>query len=434
MGNTVLSIEKQNFLINGALTYGELAASRPEARGLLMNARFIQGIFDDAAAPRRWDRLGRTFDPGRNTDELIAALPQWYARGLRAFTVGLQGGGPCFTTRNETIDNNPYSADGKTIDRAYLDRLDRLIRAADRLGMAVIVSFLYAGQLGRLRDDAAAERAVAAAAGFLRENGYTNVLIEPCNEYDLAAQRPIVGTDEGMLRLMALAKRESGGMPVGCSGTGGRFSAPIVRASDVVLIHGNGQSRNRLNRLIQSCRDANPDAPIVVNEDSQDVTNLPVCVRAHASWGYYNNLTKQEPPALWGIRPGEDEFFSRRMAEAVGIPLPELPPEERFLLLGMDEAYPVTEFSPAFPGSAPGKQARFLRLAALRPEEIDRADFFVDGRLLERVYDPPFLTKMLGNWIQEPTFGLTPESEVSCEVYLRDGGRRTVHAKPAGNG
>ena len=45
MGKTNISIENESFLINGKLIYSEINTSNPQAHGLLMNARFIQGIF-----------------------------------------------------------------------------------------------------------------------------------------------------------------------------------------------------------------------------------------------------------------------------------------------------------------------------------------------------------------------------------------------------
>ena len=60
-------------------------------------------------------------EPVYKTDALIAELPEWYGYGLRAFTVGFQGGGPCFTVNNSDIDNNPFGEDGKTLDPAYAD-------------------------------------------------------------------------------------------------------------------------------------------------------------------------------------------------------------------------------------------------------------------------------------------------------------------------
>ena len=60
MSKTTITIENESFLINDKLTYSEINTSKPEAHGLLMNARFIQGIFDDKADPARFARWGHT--------------------------------------------------------------------------------------------------------------------------------------------------------------------------------------------------------------------------------------------------------------------------------------------------------------------------------------------------------------------------------------
>ena len=46
MSKTNLSIDGAKFKINGQLTYSEIESCKPSVHGLLMNARFIQGIFD----------------------------------------------------------------------------------------------------------------------------------------------------------------------------------------------------------------------------------------------------------------------------------------------------------------------------------------------------------------------------------------------------
>jgi hypothetical protein len=51
MGKTELKIAGENFIMNGKKVYADITGSREEAQGLLMNARFIQGIFDDKAEP-----------------------------------------------------------------------------------------------------------------------------------------------------------------------------------------------------------------------------------------------------------------------------------------------------------------------------------------------------------------------------------------------
>ena len=46
---TRLSIREESFLINDRPVYAEIPAAPKSVHGLLMNARFIQGIFDDKA-------------------------------------------------------------------------------------------------------------------------------------------------------------------------------------------------------------------------------------------------------------------------------------------------------------------------------------------------------------------------------------------------
>ena len=143
--------------------------------------------------------------------------------------MGFQGGGPCFTIENDTIDNNPFDTDGTKLDLAYANRMDKIIQAADQLGMVVIVSFFYGAQAKKLTDGKAVRNAVKTASNFLKEHGYTNVIIEVANEYNIRefSTHPLIHTAEGVASLIDLARIESGGMLVGCSGTGGRVNKEI---------------------------------------------------------------------------------------------------------------------------------------------------------------------------------------------------------------
>ena len=389
MTNINLTIKGSKFYINGQLTYSEIKNSKPEAQGLLMNARFIQGIFDDKADSGRFNRFERTFDPEKNTDNLIEALPSWYSYGLRAFTVGFQGGGPCFTIGNKTIDNNPYGNDGKSLDPAYANRMDRLIKAADKQGMVVIVSLFYGGQACRLEKGQAVVNAVKTASNFLKENNYSNVIIEVANEHNIGAfkKHPIIQTAEGMSVLMDIAKKESGGLPVGCSGGGGYVNQEICETSDVILIHGNNTTRQSYYETIQKAKSWAPNKPIVCNEDSQAIGQLVVAYQTQTSWGYYNNMTKQEPPIDWTVTEGEDKFFAYRMAEGIGIELPELKKEEQYYLQGLEKDM---EYQ--------GK--RWIRLASLYPETIDYVEFYKNGELKYISYVEPFTVNFKCNWFQ----------------------------------
>ena len=152
MSEAILGITGAKITINGKLTYSDISGTKAKNHGLLMNARFVQGIFDDKADVSRFSRFGISWDPDENTARLIKALPEWKKYGLLAFTVGLQGGMPVLTIPNSTIDNNPYSEDGTRINPSHLKRLDTLITSADELGMVVIVSLLYQGQSTRMKD------------------------------------------------------------------------------------------------------------------------------------------------------------------------------------------------------------------------------------------------------------------------------------------
>lgn len=418
MSHTHVSIQGDRFLINGRLTYSEIEGSPPSVHGLLMNARFIQGIFDDRAAPERFARWGHeAWDAKANTQRLVRALPEWHAHGLRAFTVGLQGGGPCFTIDNATIDNNPFGQAGTDLDPAYAERLDSLIRGADAAGMVAIVSYFYGAQARRLRDGRAVRNAVVTASRFLREGGYRNVLIEVANEMNIgefANHHPLIAEPEGMASLIDLARRESGGLPVGCSGAGGYSNREVAEASDVVLIHGNGCSRQRLYNLVRTVRSWDLGRPIVCNEDSPAIGQLQVAFKTGFSWGYYNNLTKQEPPADWSITKGEDAFFAHRLAEAVGIDAPlsaasPIPAEEQYDLQGLE---PHMEYN----------GQRWIRLASLYPETIDSVDFYCNDERVYTAYDEPFSVYFQSNWRQSGWTVRPEDREWKAVVRLRDGG------------
>ncbi|MGG1639030.1 hypothetical protein [Paenibacillus sp. NRS-1760] len=408
MGKTVLTIEGEQFVINGKKTYTEIEGSPSHVHGLLMNARFVQGVFDDKQDPNRFHRFGRRFDPDQNTNDLIAALPEWYRAGLRAFTVCFQGGGPCFTIENPTIDNNPFSVDGTSIDPAYADRMDRLIRAADELGMVVIVSYFYTGQTGRLNDGKVVLNAVRAASRFLKEGAYTNVIIEVCNEHNIARDHPLIASSEGMVALMEIARSESGGMPVGCSGLGRYINEEVCKESDVILIHGNLLTRQHYYNHIQQVKAWAPGKPVVCNEDSPDVSKLDVALRTRTSWGYYNNSTKQEVPADWTITPGEDQFFAQRMAEGLGIDWPAIPEDEQFYLQG---------FEPDM--SYEGK--RWIRLASLYPEKINYVDFYRNGELHFTCYDGVHAVNHKKNWEMGAVEISSDDEEWKAVVHLHDG-------------
>jgi len=422
VGRTIVTIRGGKFFINGAPTYSDLLGARPETLGLLWNQRMIQGIFDDAAGRSRYDQLTMEhFDPEANTDALIEALPAWYAYGLRAITVGFQGGWPVTMFADasdmETIENNPFGQDGDALDPAYAARMERVIRAADELGMVVIVNIFYWAQAARLRDGKAITAALHRACAFLREHAYTNVIIDLANEYNIRLfdKHPLIHSQEGMAHLIGLV-REWSGMPVGASVADGAVHPQVIAAGDFVLIHGNAMSRGEFHNYALKVLAAAGGKPVVCNEDSPCFSRVDVALEAGVSWGYYNNYTKQLPPCAWQITPGEDLFFARRMARAVGIPVAPLPPNEQLYLQGLEG------------WNSFGGGLRVLRLAAEYPERVDHVCFYCNGRKMDTAYDEPFFLYMDCTWLARPIL-LSPGDRWTARVTMTDGNEYTLAAQ-----
>jgi len=413
MSKTSYKIVGKDFYINGQPTYSEIPDGNPKARGLLFNARFIQGVFNDInpANAGVYDRFGKTFDPDKNTADLIDALKEWYDVGLRAITVGLQAGGPIYSfTDWACIETGAFSRDGKTLNPDTWHRMCSIIRAADEIGMLVIVSFFYQGQMQYFENDAAAIEASKTACEALLNLDYDNVIIEIANEYETLTMHnagTALGRHENMASWIKKVKEWTGNRWAVGSSCAYSADKRVAEASDVVLFHGNTKRRQELHDTFRQIRKWAPDKPLVVNEDSPLLTQLEVAVEDHFSWGYYNTMTKQEPPCDWGITRGEDQYFAERLAKVIGIRLPEVCGDELYLQ-GFEPEMTIDD-------------GRYIRVAARAPEQIDRVYFYEDGRQIDVAFDEPYMYDSRMTWIQEPYYPTKGAKRFTAKVVLLDG-------------
>jgi len=94
---TQVTIQGDAFFINGKPTYAGRTWNGKKIEGLLLNSRMVQGTFDDLnlETAKRWVYPDtKTWDPDRNTNEFVAAMPEWRKHGLLAITLNFQGGSP----------------------------------------------------------------------------------------------------------------------------------------------------------------------------------------------------------------------------------------------------------------------------------------------------------------------------------------------------
>jgi hypothetical protein len=296
---TIVSIEGRNFLINGELTY---EGCKPESRGRLMNIRMVNSVFDDENPATRPTGFG----PEANTDSFIESMDEYKSKGILAFTINLQGGFPGY----EDAINTAFRPDA-SLKEDYMKRVSRVIEAADLRGMVIILGLFYQRQDQILPDEDTVRKATANAAAWVRDKGYTNVMIEIANEYvHKGFDHSIIKEEDGEGELMNIVRSTAPNLLVSTSGIGNcLFHEKLCEAADFILIHGNGCNpdvyEERVGVLKKYAK------PIVFNEDwcfSDDSRGVPDAVQkataafeAGASWGIMNERRNQHWPFTFGI-------------------------------------------------------------------------------------------------------------------------------------
>jgi hypothetical protein len=335
--HTAVSIVGDEFCINGKPTYPGCSWHGHKIQGLLLNARFVQGVFDDrntnTVAGWAYPDTGK-WDPERNTREFVAAMPEWRRKGLHAFTINFQGGSPRGYVSAQPWHNSAFEENG-SLRRDYTARLARILDRADELGMVVILSYFYFGQDARLWDEAAVLRATDNATRWLLDHGWKNVLVEINNECNIRYSHSILQparVDELIGRIQA---SQPDGRRLLVSASYGGGSVPkenVVRAADFLLLHGNGVSDpKRIGQMVLQTRSVPgyTPKPILFNEDdhyefAKQENNFTCAVAAYASWGLYDQGTNnyvdgfQSPPVNWKINTSRKKEFFRLVSKMAG--------------------------------------------------------------------------------------------------------------------
>lgn len=338
---TAVTIKGKDFYINGKITLKGRTLENVSLEGLLPNSRMVQGIFDDLNPETRdlWKYPDTgTWDPDRNTNEFITAMPLWRSHGLLAFTLNLQGGSPTGYGNNKGWVNPGFHKNGEPI-REYFNRLEKILDKADELGMVVILGLFYFGQDEQLENEAAIKNAVEKSVKWLFTKGYRNVIIEIANECDVKAYDHAILKPDRIHELIDIARNmKDPGTGyhhlVSTSYGGGRIPGPnVVRSADFLLIHGNGvKDPARITEMVEATRkvEAYHPMPVLFNEDDhfdfdKPVNNMLAALKAGASWGYFDFRQRGETlstdkqdfkegyqsiPVDWGINsPRKKEFF-----------------------------------------------------------------------------------------------------------------------------
>ena len=341
---TTVSIDRDMFYINGQPTCAGRYHKGLKIEGLLLNARMVQATFDDRNDETRhqwaYGDTGR-WDADRNTREFLGQLPLYRRHGLLAVTLNFQGGNPRGYGKDQPWINSAFDADG-ALDATYLARVEKIVNRADELGMAVILGYYYFGQDMRLRDEEAIKRGAVNATDWVCSKGFTNVLIETNNEANVGYKTNPILRPERVDEIIRLVQERSAGklntpagrLLVSTSLGGGHVPEDnIVAAADFLLVHGNGQTPEKIHRLVRRSRmqPSYHGQPVVNNEDDhfdfdQDVNDFMASLEEYCGWGYFDYRMEgdgpeagfQSVPVDWTIDSPRKKAFFELLAKVTG--------------------------------------------------------------------------------------------------------------------
>ena len=344
---TIVEIKGEQFFINGKITLKGRTLDGKSIEGLLPNSRMVQGIFDDLNPETRglwkYPDTGE-WDPDRNTDEFIAAMPEWYKYGLLAFTLNLQGGSPT-GYGNRGWYNSAFYEDGTPRDD-YFARLKKILDKADEIGQVVILGIFYFGQDQNLKDETAVINAVNNTVDWLFSHNYRNILIEINNECDVKSYVHDIlkpGRVHELINLVKTKEHNNYRYYVSTSFKGNTIPTPnVVQSSDFILLHGNGvEVPERITEMVELTRQVEgyTPKPIVFNEDDhfdfdKPDNNMLRAFRSYASWGLFDFRQRgkvleegdlsfhdgfQSVPVDWGINSQRKKDFFNLLAKISGI-------------------------------------------------------------------------------------------------------------------
>jgi hypothetical protein len=195
------------------------------------------------------------------------------------------------------------------------------------------VSLFYRWQDEEIATDAGIVAAVDNVTDWILNGGYTNVMLEICNECNVPAFDHDNLYRDNVWELIKEAQDRSEGRLLVSASFGGIFKPPspesVIRQSDFVALHCDNQTPEEMIstlRLVRATASYQADPkPIVFNECGTDLTKMDAAVTHRASWGYFdqgaNNYVDgfQSPPVNWRVNTDLKRAFFARTKQLAGL-------------------------------------------------------------------------------------------------------------------
>ncbi len=361
---TEIEIQDERFLINGEPTY----SGSPACEGFLFNVRTVNATFDDTLGGTDWfDDDGNRPENGLagygtwrspqsaevNTQRYIEGLSQYRAHGILAVNLCLQGGHPLNgkpwieeghgsagrrpNGHRNFYHNSAFEPDG-SLDAEYLNRIEQVVEACDRLGMAVILQLFYFGQDSVFETEADVCAATDHAVDWLCEAGYSNVIVEVANEvmqghfhHDILKPGRIV---ELIHRVRDRARDRHHRKMIVSTSEAALMSRKqwqedevdrVFEACDLAIIHGGDNVETgrvgdaselvvKVERLRKTDWFRSKPRPIITNE-SQGKHAFEAMIKRGVSFGLHSIYFQTMFPPKWGVWENETTWYFDRVKQ-----------------------------------------------------------------------------------------------------------------------
>lgn len=306
---TVVSVKGDKWFFNDKI----VNADSP-AEGLLMNVRMVNSVFEE-----RGDKMPsefKGFDAEENTNEFISEIPEYVASGANCFTICLQGGAPGY----EGSVNTAFDPDG-SLRKEYMDRVARVIRAADENNAAIILICFYQRQhshFSALTGKDAIKTALVNTVKWIKKNKFSNVIFEVSNEYRHGGFRNWIdgnwiASTKGQVELMQLAKSVHPGLLTGTSGMGdASLVDSLAMTADYLTIHLNSTSLEDYAQKINNMK--RWGKPVICNEDDKlAAAGASACLHSvinGCGWGFMYSRKNQTIPFDFDGVEDDPEVYS----------------------------------------------------------------------------------------------------------------------------
>jgi hypothetical protein len=311
-----VKIKNGKFHIDGAISNPE----NPVSEGKLIGVSSDMCAFFDADVA----------DIEKNREDFMENLSGWQAAGVNMVTLGLQSPSPFGEyykkareqnkSKNIAFESSALKSDG-SLDFVCLKSAGRIIEAANRAGLLVLVNIFSASCEDIFEDEFAVIDGAFNAADWLIEKKFPNVMVNITDISHTFYKSSVLGG--GAVKLLKSLKERSGGRLILGAGIksfkniAANFLADYIEHSDFVPIYSNTENAKSqfntkkmlgdISHLQKAMKERGADVPIIVAKgddlsekyNSYGKNNLAEALENGVSWCYYDREGFVVMPIDW---------------------------------------------------------------------------------------------------------------------------------------